>query len=184
MRSFTNDLLGTLKTNCVLKNPRRFLRHPGLDPLWAAIEREWWWQLVAYFGMLFAGLLLGHWAWSRSAIVAGLGLVATICAVTLLTQHLRRRPRQHPLHLLLRRHPETIVWIYTVQTQRMPFGIELFSGGTIYFHLANGEDLSMGLPADKLKLVSHTLSRLLPHATFGYSPEKAREFKARFSSNS
>lgn len=139
---------------------------------------------MTFVCLLLAGILLGRWAWSRSAIVTGLGLVATVCAVTLLAQHLRRRPQAHPLQALLHRQPEAIVWIYTVRTQRMPFGIELFSGGTMYFHLADGEDLSIGLPEDKLKLVSHTLSRLLPHATFGYSPEKARRFKERFSSNS
>lgn len=143
------------------------------------MRKEWWWQLVAYICLFLAGLLLGRWSWTRSALVTGFGLVAVVCAVTLLVQHLRSRPDSHPIYLLLHHHPEAIVWVYTIQTQRMPFGIELFSGGTIYFHLANGEFFSLGIPNDKLKLVSHTLSRCLPHATFGYSAEKARRFQNR-----
>ena len=167
-----------------MKNPRRFLRHPGLNPLWAAIEKEWWWQLATFVGLFFAGIVLGRWGWNQSAIVTGLGAVAVVSSFTLLAKHLRQRPAIHPLRILLHQHPQAIVWVYTVRTQRMPFGIELLSGGTIYFFLADGEELSIGLPDDQLKLVSHTLSRLLPHATFGYSPEKARRYQKRYSSDS
>jgi hypothetical protein len=145
--------------------------------LWAAIRKEWWWQLLAYIGLLTAGLLLGHWSWMRSAIITGLGLIATVCAVVLIVQHLRMGSSSHPVSILLRHDPQFITWIYSVRTQRMPFGIELFSSATIYFHLADGDCYSLSLPSGVLKLVSHTLNRYLPHATFGYSREMAHRFQ-------
>jgi hypothetical protein len=55
----------------------------------------------------------------------------------------------------------------------MPFGFEIVQSGLIYFKLENGEDYSVSVAAKDLKLISRTLNRLLPHATFGYSQEKA-----------
>jgi hypothetical protein len=77
----------------------------------------------------------------------------------------------------LREHPEQFVWVYTLVTQRMPFGLDIMQGGVLYLFTEKGEMHDFALPADKLLLVSKTLNRLLPNAEFGYTPE--RELKYR-----
>jgi len=58
----------------------------------------------------------------------------------------------------------------------MPFGFQFSKNGTIYFKLADGDELSVSLPARQLKTVSKALNKILPQATFGYSEANAQYY--------
>lgn len=60
--------------------------------------------------------------------------------------------------------------------QRMPFGFEFSQSALIYFKLLNGDDITLSLPAEQLKLVMKYLGRLLPHAAIGHSIERERAY--------
>lgn len=111
--------------------------------------------------------------------------VASVCGLILLLGGLyfgyvllpqTRADNSHLLHLL-NTNPEKIVWVYGLRTQRHPFGLSFSQSGILYFKLADGDEISVGLPATKLKLVSAFLNRVLPHAVFGYTKERAENYQ-------
>ncbi|MBV6653640.1 MAG: hypothetical protein KI786_07790, partial [Mameliella sp.] len=55
---------------------------------------------------------------------------------------------------------------------------QLLRNGTLYLKLRDGDDVSVSLSADDLKVVSRYLNRLLPHATFGYTKDREQWFMA------
>ena len=59
----------------------------------------------------------------------------------------------------------------------MPFGFYLWETGQMYFKLVDGQEICLFVPARKLRMVSRFLNKVLPHATFGYSPENAQLFR-------
>lgn len=79
---------------------------------------------------------------------------------------------------LLKYEPTEIVWVYAIQTSRLPFGIQLQQDCTMYFKLMNRDFIEIKLPKSKIKMVSAVLNEFLPHATFGYSVEKAQWYVA------
>lgn len=82
------------------------------------------------------------------------------------------------LILLLNKNPQRIVWVYALNTQLNPFGLEFMKSGVLYFKLDDGDEISVGLPVKKLKLISKFLNRILTQTTFGYSKERAEQYKA------
>lgn len=79
---------------------------------------------------------------------------------------------------LLKYEPMEIVWVYAVQTSRLPFGIQLQEECTMYFKLMNRDFIEIKLPKSKIKMVSESLNLILPHATFGYSVDNAQWYVA------
>lgn len=79
---------------------------------------------------------------------------------------------------LLKYEPMEIVWIYSIQTSRLPFGIQLQEECTMYFKLMNRDFIEIKLPKSKIKMVSVELNKVLPHATFGYSVDNAQWYAA------
>jgi hypothetical protein len=110
--------------------------------------------------------------------LAVLSLGIAIIALRLLSRLWRHASvDDHPLFRLLRDKPEQIVWVYGMATQWMPFGIEVQNSGLLYIKLIDGTEFCLSLRHDKLKLVSRTLRRFLPRAVFGYSPERAEQYR-------
>lgn len=68
--------------------------------------------------------------------------------------------------------PERIVWVYTVITEKMPYGFMVGQSGHIFFKLIDGNSHVVAIPAEHLVRVSSELNDFLPHATFGYSRDK------------
>jgi hypothetical protein len=107
------------------------------------------------------------------AILGGIGCTASLW-------WLFRVLTEQPLAFwrrLLRDSPESIVWVYGTVVERMPFGFKTVTVATLHLVEADGNIHTFGLKPDELKLVTKTLNRVLPHADFGYSPE--RELKYR-----
>lgn len=85
---------------------------------------------------------------------------------------------KHELMRTIQQHPKDIVWIYSIITKLSPFGINLYSSGTLFFKLANGEEITLDASAKSLKLISSSLNNVLPHATFGYTQEREQWYMA------
>ena len=77
----------------------------------------------------------------------------------------------------LTHHPKDILWVYSFVYQRMPFGFQMSSKGLMYFKMTNNREICVALPSKDLKMVSRFLNRVLPHAMFGYSKEKAAQYQ-------
>ena len=91
-----------------------------------------------------------------------------------------KNPEKNLLHII-DHTPERILWVYTLETQLMPFGFKVIDKGLIYFKMTDGEEISIKLSAKNLKLVSRFLNRLLPEAMFGYSEEKLAKYQSMIS---
>lgn len=157
----------------------RLFQHPGIQELRKAIRREQRWQLVACLALLVAGLSMCYFFFATHIILTIMGLFLAVLGLRYTVRAFRLlRPEDHPLMRLLRYQPHRIVWVYTVVTQRLPFGLQIQRSGTLYCKLIDGDEVSVSLPGRHLKLVSKTLSRLLPHASFGYSENRQQWYLA------
>jgi hypothetical protein len=152
------------------------LNHPGLEPLWQSLEREWLMQLVALLILITGGLvslsvaLKGYWI----IMVLG-GSISTIGAYYLYLHLSQPRALDRLLKILYER-PQEVVWVYSIVNDHHPFGLQFLQRGILYFKLINGDEMSANLPPRKLKLISKILSRALPDTVFGYSNERARRY--------
>lgn len=152
--------------------------HPAMKLLRRSVRKEWALKLI--FAFLFAGI--GNWfGWyffKRGNVLAAFGLASVLLGVWLLWSALRRPSSDsHPLFYLMKKKPEKIVWVYSENIQSMPFGFHLWDTGMMHFKLSDGGEITVSLPAEKLKMVSKFLNRILPHASFGYSEEKRQQFE-------
>ena len=159
-----------------MKSKQRLLRHPGLAPLWRSIEREQRQQQVAAVGVVLGGLLLVGFTLGRGFFWPFVGALIATAGLYWLLKIVSEQPLA-ALREQLRDYPETIVWVYGLLTERMPFGLKILNSATLYLIDGEGEAQAFDLPAKELKLVTKTLNRLLPHAEFGYTKE--RELKYR-----
>lgn len=161
------------KTFRVSLSKEQLLRHPALQILKIALIKEV--RIKAAFSVcgMSSGLIILFFTFEKQVIWSVFALLFWVLGLALAKNITYLwKPNQIPLWSTLQHTPQHIVWVYTLVTQRMPFGFEMVQSGLIYVKLENGEDYSVGLAAKDLKLISRTLNRLLPHATFGYSKEK------------
>ena len=150
----------------------RILRHPGLNPLWQSMEREHRYQQLTAVVLVLGGLATCLFTLRYAPVYPFLGALAASLGVYWLYRLLSTQPAA-AWREALREHPERIVWVYSLVTERVPFGLNLMRSGTLYLVDDRGEAFSFSLPAEQLLLVTKTLNRLLPHAEFGYT--EARE---------
>lgn len=144
-----------------------------------AIRRELRLQFLACVVLLFMGLSLTYIFFTSSIVLTIIGLFLTVLGIRYTHQAVEnRRPEDHRLFRLLRYQPGHIVWVYSMVTRRMPFGFEFTRNGTLYFKLIDGDEVSVSVPEKDLKLISRTLNRVLPHASFGYTPDREQWFLA------
>ena len=155
----------------------RILTHPGLQPLWDSMERDRRQQQYAAVGLMLLSLfLIVIGATSQYLGWAILGGATAAGALWWLFRTMTEQPlavwrRQ------LRDSPESITWVYGMVTERMPFGFKTTANATIHLVDTDGEIHAFGLKPVDLKLVTKTLNRVLPHAEFGYSPEREMKYR-------
>lgn len=143
-----------------------------------AIRRELFLQFTLYFCLMLFGLIIAGYFFNANALLSFVGLFFSFVGLFYCIRLFEYWPiDRHPLLRLLYEEQEQIVWVYTVVTRKMPYGFATSHHGLLHFKLINGEDLCVSLPARRLRLVSHYLNRLLPHATFGYSPNKEQLYR-------
>lgn len=153
-------------------------RHPAMRLLKKAILREVYFQIAATGLLLLFGLTLLLLQLNGSIFLSVIGLGTMVFSGFFIYKSIPALDLEmHPLYRTLMDEPEQIVWVYSLATQRMPFGLEIFKSGIVYLYLADGGHYSVSLPVRKLKLACKFLSRLLPHASVGYTPERAEKFQ-------
>ncbi|MGB3798171.1 MAG: hypothetical protein WA952_00070 [Lewinella sp.] len=163
-----------------MKAADRLIRHPGLDPLWRSIEREHRSQLLMAVFLVVAGLLLCALSLRYSAWWPFAGSLAATFGAFWLVRLLGRQPVA-AWQEDLRESPDRFVWVYSMVTERMPFGLNLMRSGVLYIYDTEGEGHSFSIPAEQLLLVTKTLNRLLPAAEFGYTPERELHYRGEIS---
>ncbi len=108
-----------------------------------------------------------------------LGCVFLLLAAGLTVYALRIwNPENAPVMQLLLSRPLHIVWVYTVITEKLPYGFNVGKSGHIFFRLMDGNSHVVSLLPEHLKRVSEDLNIYLPHATFGYSKDKEQWYMA------
>lgn len=153
------------------------LKHPGLTPLWESMERTRTQQQVTAVVLMIAGLVLavvgvvGRNLWFPFA-GGGIATAALYWLYRILTDQPIAYWRRE-----LRDNPDDIVWVYGMVTERMPFGFRLGAMATLHLMDRDGGMHAFGLKPKELKLVTKTLNRVLPHADFGYSPEREMKYR-------
>jgi hypothetical protein len=140
-----------------------------------ALLRECQLQILSLVSLLMGSAALIFFTFEKSIILPSLGLMGLIISIQLIYRTTRLlNVEDHRLIWLLKNQPHAVVWVYSVKTDRLPFGFQLFSSTTLYFKLSNGDEITVGLSPQKLKVISRFLNRLLPHASFGYSHDRAQ----------
>ena len=78
----------------------------------------------------------------------------------------------------LLKNKEDIVWVYSILTQRMPFGLQINRQAILYFKLIDSNEITLTVPEKDLSDISLFLNQHLPHASFGYTQERAQWYMA------
>ncbi len=84
----------------------------------------------------------------------------------------------HELIKKIKNTPKDIVWVYSTITQIAPLGIKMFSRGTLFFKLIDGQQITLSASTKSLTQISTSLNSILPHATFGFSQEREQWYMA------
>ena len=79
---------------------------------------------------------------------------------------------------LLLNSPTKIVWVYSILTQRMPFGLQTTRQAVLYIKKLDGDEISLEVEEKDLPKIMEYLNQRLPHASFGYTPERAQWYLA------
>ena len=136
--------------------------------------------IVGIIALMFAIWLTTYFPLQRHQWILGILLALSLVSGILIIYNLIQnwQIEKTPFVQLLRYEPQEIVWVYHLETQRLPFGIQFQYDCTLYIKLLNRDFIELRLPKGKVKMVSETLNPLLPHATFGYSKENAQWYVA------
>jgi len=115
----------------------------------------------------------------RNVLLVIIGLVLFVLSIKFCFWTFRHRQLEDSrLYQLINHQPKKIVWIYSIVTQRMPFGFEMMNSGTLYFKLIDGDDISVSLSKDDILILAETLNTILPHASFGYTKDREQWYIA------
>ncbi len=88
------------------------------------------------------------------------------------------QPHRHPVWLQIKENPKQIVWVYSKDVQTSPYGLEVSGHAVMFFKLLDKNELSISVPRKKARALSESLNPVLPHATFGYTLERAQWYVA------
>lgn len=146
--------------------------------LYRAIRRERNIKLIIALSLMFIGVMLPYFYFQKNKFIWSIGLAALAIGIWLMFSIIRTpQAVDERLWFLLNKETKKIVWVFSISTQRMPFGFHLWDAGTMYFKLVDGDELTINVPTKKLKMVSKFLNRLLPHASFGFTEERQAQFE-------
>lgn len=129
-------------------------------------------------------LVFGVWAMiynfkHNSWFWAIVGLTSIVTSIRLLANVFKHwKVNQTSLMFLLNNEPTIIVWVYSIVTVQLPFGVQYARKCTMYFKLENSDDITIKLFEKDVPTVSKYLNKRLPHATFGFSEEREQWYMA------
>jgi len=134
--------------------------------------------LVALFGVLGLGLVVSGLRPHVSGI-ALFGLVPLAVAAVFFRFAWRNRdPRNAPLLKLLRERPHEIAWAYESQVTTKVYSTAVARAYHIIIRTMHGKIHAFTVRAGEPATFLAWLSRLAPHATYGYSKEREKAFRA------
>ena len=143
-----------------------------------AVRREMRLQFVVSIVLFLLGGYVAYASYKSTLVLMLIGMSISAVALRLMQYTIvNLRIDNNRLLRVLRLQPSQVVWVYSVIVERMPFGFFLGRSGTLYFKLLDGTELSVSIPAHKLRTVYRFVNRLLPHATFGYSADRDYAFR-------
>jgi hypothetical protein len=155
-----------------------WLRHPSMKKLLRALRRERRVKLLTASILLLISMALSFTFFSVNPLLAALGLVGVVLGLRYVYQFAGyQSPEDEELIALMRRNPRHIVWVYAIVTEHLPYGFRFSYQGVLYFKLADGDEMTVSLPAKHIPSVSRFLNRILPHATFGYSEYRKAQYQ-------
>ncbi len=144
-----------------------------------ALKREIFLQYLASAALLVFGMLLTLFTFQVNAVFVLIGIVLMVLGIKLANDAIQNRDVDNSrLMQLLLKSPRQIVWVYSVVTLRMPYGLVFSRNATIHFKLVDGNELKLSMPQQDSKEVLKMLNFYLPHATFGYSADREQWFIA------
>ncbi len=154
------------------------ISYKGKDSLYGAMRKEAQSRLfLAISGSLISIFLLLQFNSER--IFSFLAILALIFFISLTINTLKRlRNKNYSCKLALEQKPKSIVWVYSVKTQRLPFGISVSDEILLYFKTVNKKEFSIKVKEKELSEIMAFLNGLLPQATFGYSLDKDQWYEA------
>ncbi len=130
-------------------------------------------------GLVFLVLMCFSNTVKLSLVCALAGLTLLILGVKFLYETLTVwQPHRHPVWLQITKNPEQIVWVYSKDVQTSPYGLEVSGHAVMFFKLVNKSELSISVPRKQAHALSESLNPVLPHATFGYTLERAQWYTA------
>lgn len=142
-----------------------------------ALVREAHLQLFSALLLTGGTGILIYYCFGENIILTAFGLAGFVFGLRFFFKTAKQSSiESNRLILLLNKNRQKIVWVYALNTQLNPFGLEFMDSGVLYFMLDDGDEISVGLPAKKLKLISKFLNRILTETTFGYSKERAEQY--------
>lgn len=151
----------------------------AINFLQEAAKREQRTKLLSAIVLLVLAIILIALFFGENNLLSVVGLIALLLAVQFGYQYFKYPDvKQMPLFLLLQRKPQDIVWVYSVVTERMPFGFKINHNALMYFKLLDRDSICIGVPSDRAEVISSGLNHLLPHATFGFSEDKEQLYMA------
>lgn len=135
---------------------------------------------ITILGALGLGVLAYQLKKDRAATLLGVLTIGVfIIGFVFFIQILRHwQAESHPLVQILQQSPDQIVWVYAINIEMMPAGIKFWDEHTFSINLLNKKELQLKMRSDQISELRTHLQKLLPHATFGYSHERAQWYTA------
>lgn len=156
----------------------KYRNHPAMQILCNALLRDTRLQLLSALLLTGGSAILVSFCFTNNIILTAFGLTTFVFGLRFFFKTVKQSSlKSNQLILLLNKNPQKIVWVYALNTQLNPFGLKFMNSGVLYFKLSDGDEISVGLPVKKLKLVSKFLNRILTETTFGYSKERAEQYR-------
>ncbi|MEM9846980.1 MAG: hypothetical protein AAF847_03755 [Bacteroidota bacterium] len=151
----------------------------SLNLLRQAAKKEQQRKLITAIVMIVLGVLLLVFFFEKNTALSIVGLLLLFFGVQFAYQYFRYRTIEAmPLFSTLKYRPNTIVWVYAVVTERMPFGFKIHQNAIMYFKLIDGDSISIAVPAERAEVICAGLNYVLPHASFGYTKDREQWYMA------
>lgn len=141
------------------------------------LEKERRLRFVTFTLVLCIGLSLLYFFWENNRGLVIVGMILSVTGLKFLFDTIRSgRPKYDTIIKTLSFHAESIVWVYALKIDTMPFGIQLISNGRLALKLSDGKELSLSINSSDIPNILDILKVKLPHATFGYTDEKKQMY--------
>jgi uncharacterized membrane protein len=132
--------------------------------------------IVLLMGLGFA--YLGYALEQGAALFTILALITAIGAIWFVRDIVRYwQLEKSPLLQTIQYAPKSIVWIYTIEVQLMPLGVQFWDSKTLNFCLVDRDELQIRATEQELQLIKKALVILLPHTTFGHNREREQWYE-------